>query len=451
MGLKPDLIEASQLGHTFTLLWFPTYATPASLCYIINMSLLSGKLSERLVETLDQGRHGDGNGLYLVVDPSGARRWIVRVVIKGQKNRNGGPLRTDLGLGGADVVSLQTAREKAREYRQIARQGRHPSHRDHSDIPTFEEFAEHVYSDRAPYGMNARHGRQCIKTLRSYAFPKIGHIPINKINQREVLACVSPLWEEKKDTAKRLMQHLRYVLDTARSKGYRVNENPVLAMQEAKVLPNTRSETLCDQSFSWREIPAIYEKLRDHASMSAQALRFICLTGTRPGEVLKLTWDELFLEDRVWVCPAERTRNGVEHHVPLTDEMLTILEPLREIQSQYVFKGQKRNQPLTRMAMQMLMRRMQLGGVSVSGFQAAFWDWASEVAGVSCQLAPIKRDDKAGSASKLSYPAPELLDHRRQVLEAWSAHVTGTPCGRAVPAAPELWEYNLSETRTLTV
>jgi hypothetical protein len=58
------------------------------------------------VENLRPGRHGDGNGLYLVVDPSDARRWIVRVVVKEAKNKKGAPLRTDFGLGGADIVAL---------------------------------------------------------------------------------------------------------------------------------------------------------------------------------------------------------------------------------------------------------------------------------------------------------------------------------------------------------
>ncbi len=60
---------------------------------------LSGKLTKTLVENLGSGRHGDGNGLYLVVDLTGARRWIVRVIVKGQKNKRGGPLRPDFGLG----------------------------------------------------------------------------------------------------------------------------------------------------------------------------------------------------------------------------------------------------------------------------------------------------------------------------------------------------------------
>ncbi len=65
------------------------------------MASLTGKLTKKLVENLGPGRHGDGNGLYLVVDPSEARRWIVRVVVKGQKNKSGAPLRTDFGLGSA--------------------------------------------------------------------------------------------------------------------------------------------------------------------------------------------------------------------------------------------------------------------------------------------------------------------------------------------------------------
>ena len=63
-------------------------------------------LTKKLAQNLGAGRHGDGNGLHLVVDPSGTRRWIVRVTIKGQKNKNGAPLRTDFGLGPAVLVTI---------------------------------------------------------------------------------------------------------------------------------------------------------------------------------------------------------------------------------------------------------------------------------------------------------------------------------------------------------
>jgi hypothetical protein len=142
----------------------------------------SGKPTKKLVENLSSGRHGDGGGLYLVVDPSDARRWTVRVVVKGQKNKMGAPLRTDFGLGGADVVTLNHARELALEYRCMAKSGFNPRFNAHREVPTFEEVAQQVHIDRMPTWKNQKHGQQWINTLRDYAFPKIGRMPIDSID-----------------------------------------------------------------------------------------------------------------------------------------------------------------------------------------------------------------------------------------------------------------------------
>ncbi len=109
------------------------------------MAALSGKLTKNLVRTLDPGRHGDGNVLYLVVDPSGARRWIERVTVKGQRNREGKPLRTDFGLGGADIVTLNQARDRALEYRRMAKQDLNPRYNVRQEVPCFEEIAQQVH------------------------------------------------------------------------------------------------------------------------------------------------------------------------------------------------------------------------------------------------------------------------------------------------------------------
>ena len=187
-----------------------------------------GKLNKRLVESLGPGRHGDGDGLFLVVDGSGARRWIVRVVVKGQRNRAGGPLRTDFGLGGASVVTLQEARAKALEYRRLAKSGLNPRHNAIRDIPTFEDVARQVHLDRLPTWKNAKHGAQWISTLAEYAFPVIGRLPVSNVGQPEVLTCLSQIWTAKPETARRLAQRIGTVLDVARSRGLRTGENPVL-------------------------------------------------------------------------------------------------------------------------------------------------------------------------------------------------------------------------------
>lgn len=102
---------------------------------------ISIKLNKKLVDALNAGRHCDGNGRYLVVDPSGPRRWIVRVVVKGQRNSQGAPLRTDFGLGSANLVPLSEARDRVLEYRRLARKGTNPRFQSERKIPSFEQVA----------------------------------------------------------------------------------------------------------------------------------------------------------------------------------------------------------------------------------------------------------------------------------------------------------------------
>lgn len=233
------------------------------------MAHLSGKLTKKPVENLGAGRHGDGNGLYLVVDPSGARRWIVRVVVKGQKNKKDGPLRTGFALGGADIVTLPQARERALECRRMAKQSLNPRFNAKQEIPTFEEIAQQVHIDRLPTWKNAKHGQQWINTLRDYAFPKIGRMPVDSIGQPEALMCLSPIWTEKHETAKRLAQRIKTVLDVAKSKGFRSGENPITEIKNAKVLPKVTAKTKHHKAMKWQDVPAFYTELKARDAMAA--------------------------------------------------------------------------------------------------------------------------------------------------------------------------------------
>ena len=386
---------------------------------------LTGKLTKKLVETLGAGRHGDGGGLYLVVDPSGARRWIVRVVVKGQRNANGAPLRTDFGLGGADIVTLNQARDRALEYRRMAKQGLNPRFNATRAIPTFEEVARQVHIDRMPTWKNEKHGAQWINTLRDYAFPKIGRMPVDSVGQPEVLMCLSPIWTDKHETARRLSQRIKVVLDVAKSKGFRSGENPVTAIHEARVLPKVKAKPKHHKAMAWQDVPAFYADLKARDAMAAKALMFTCLTGSRTSEVLMMRWDEVDSQARLWTCPADRMKGGVVHRVPLTDEMLAIIEPLRAMQSDYVFEGQKRHKPLSNMALLMLLRRMQVEGVTVHGFRSTFRDWASEVAEAPREVAEMSLAHKVGSDVERAYARSDLLEKRRLLMAQWSQYVLG--------------------------
>ena len=380
---------------------------------------LSAKMAKKLVENLGPGRHGDGNGLYLVVDPSGARRWIVRVTVKGQKNKQGAPLRTDFGLGGADVVTINQARDRALEYRRMTKQGLYPRFNSQREIPTFAEIAQQVHIDRMPTWKNAKHGQQWINSLRDYAFPKIGRMPIDSIGQPEVLMCLSPIWTDKHETARRLSQRIKTVLDVAKSKGFREGENPVTAIKDAGVLPKVKAKPKHHKAMRWQDVTAFYADLITRNAMAANALRFTCLTGSRTSEVLGMQWAELDFDALVWTCPAERMKGGETHRIPLTDEMLAILEPLKALQSQYVFEGQKRHKPLSNMAMLMLLRRMDVKDVTVHGFRSTFRDWASEVAGAPREVAEMSLSHKVGSDVERAYARSDLFERRRELLNKW--------------------------------
>ena len=384
------------------------------------MAALVGKLTRKLVENLGPGRHGDGAGLHLVVDPSGARRWIVRVTVKGQKNAKGAPLRTDFGLGGADVVTLNQARERALEYRRMAKAGLNPRYNAKRDIPSFEELSRQVHIDRLPTWKNPKHGQQWLNTLRDYAFPKIGRMPVDAIGQPEVLMCLSPIWTEKHETAKRLAQRIKAVLDVAKSSGFRDGENPVTAVKEAGVLPKVKAKTQHHDAMPWKDVPAFYAELEGRSAIAAKALQFTILTACRTSEVLDMTWPEVDFEARLWTVPAPRMKGGKEHRVPLTDEMISILKPLVAMASDYVFEGQKRHKPLSNMSMLMLLRRMGRDGFTVHGFRSSFRDWAAESVGAPREVAEAALAHQFGSEVERAYARSDLLSQRRKMMKDWS-------------------------------
>jgi len=197
----------------------------------------------------------------------------------------------------------------------------------------------------------------------------------------------------------------------------------VTAIQDAKVLPKVTAKPKHHKAMEWKDVPAFYADLKARNAMAANALRFTCLTGSRTSEVLGMQWPEIDFENQLWTCPAERMKTKVEHRVPLTDEMLAIIEPLKAMRSDYVFEGQKRHRPLSNMAMLMLLRRMRVEGVTVHGFRSTFRDWASEVAQAPREVAEMSLSHKVGSDVERAYARSDLLDRRRALMELWSGYV----------------------------
>jgi hypothetical protein len=271
------------------------------------------------------GRYADGNGLYLKVAPSGAKRWELRTVVKGK--------RCDIGLGGLKVVSLAEAREEARKYRAIARNDGDPlveKRRARRVVPTFRQAAETVHKDHAKAWKNAKHGEQWINTLKAYAYPAFGERRVDQIDTPEILKALSPIWLTKQETARRVRQRIGTVLDWAKAAGHRAGNNPVEDI--SKALPRQSDRKGHHAALPYVEVPAFVERLRgnDAGSIAELAFEFLILTAARTSEVLEAKWNEIDLEQAAWTVPASRMKAGREHRVPLAPRCIELLEQAKQ-------------------------------------------------------------------------------------------------------------------------
>ena len=316
------------------------------------------------------GRHGDGHGLYLRVDPSGARRWVQRLVIRGK--------RSDLGLGSAALVSLAEAREKALANRKLAREGGDPlrARREAEAVPSFAEAARRVHEMHRPSWRNPKHAAQFIATLESYAFPRLGGLRVADVSTADVLAVLSPIWLTKPETARRVRQRIGTVMKWAVAQGWR-QDNPADAIAQALSRQGDRQTHRA--SLPYGEVPAFLDALRaSDASRAAKlALEFVILTAARSGEARLATWSEIDLDAAVWSVPAHRMKSNRPHRVPLAPRALAVLREARALgggsgdPAALVFPGARHGRPLSENTLGKLIRSMGYAA-HVHGFRTSF-------------------------------------------------------------------------------
>jgi len=376
-------------------------------------------LTARKVETARPGKHEDGNGLRLLVSPSGARRWIYRYMRAGK--------RTEMGLGSATDVSLAEARERAADARRLVKVGKDPktvrrAERAAQGAESFGPFALALIDEIGAGFRNAKHREQWRTTLTAYAVP-IWNKRLADIETDDVLACLKPIWQAKAVTALRVRGRIERVLDAAAARGLRSRDNPArwrghLANLLAKPQKLARGH---HAAMPFDDVPAYVACLREIRSVSALALEFAILTAARSGEVAGARWSEIDLAGKVWTVPASRMKSGREHRVPLTDRAVEILSVFAETKTDdHVFPGVKRGCSVSASALTALMRRTGAGDFTVHGFRSAFRDWAGERTNFPREIAEAALAHVVGDATERAYRRGDALEKRRALMEAWA-------------------------------
>ena len=272
--------------------------------------MASEKLTARKVTTAKTpGLYGDGKGLYLRVGAGAARSWVYRFMISGKAR--------EMGLGSLDDVGLADARERAREARQLRRQGVDPIEAarakkaarqvEAATAMTFAQCAERYIQAHRDEWKNLKHAKQWQATLHAFVYPAIGMLPVAAVDVALVTTVLEPIWTTKPQTASRVRGRIEAVLDWAAARKYRQGDNPARWKGHLEfLLPKTSRLARVEHhtALPYAEIGPFMCELRRQSSVGARALEFAILTATRTGEVLGARWDEIDLTEKTWTVPS---------------------------------------------------------------------------------------------------------------------------------------------------
>ena len=395
------------------------------------MTFLSSAKSVQSVSA--KGYHRCGDGLYLQVSNQGTKSWLYRYKSPVTKKQR------EMGLGSYKFVDLSQARQWAVDSKKLVIKGKDPiEERKTTQVSiqlqqarnlTFNEISKACIASKSHEWKSSKHAQQWNNTLKTYAFPILGELPISEITTDLILRVLEPIWISKAETASRIRQRIETVWDYGKARGYVIGENPArLRGHLDKILAKTSKVKRVRHfpALPYKQIGAFIVKLRSRSGFSALALEFKILTASRTSEVTGAKWSEIDIKEKVWTIPAPRMKAEREHRVPLCPKAIEILNSIKSNRNpkDYVFPGLKHNTGLSNNAFLTLLKKMKVSNITPHGFRSTFRDWASEEAhqfpGETIELAlahTIKNKTEA------AYRRGDQLKRRRDLMALWEHYI----------------------------
>ena len=375
------------------------------------------RLTVAYVKTAASGRHYDagGHGLILRVTPTGSRRWTWRGTVRGRT--------VELGLGSAKYVTLREARERAFEYRRLSVSGIDPRVRNRAGLTFREAFERVIDIQRRSWKNGSSTEAGWRQTGRSYMDALLDR-RVADIQATDVLAVVVPIWSEKHVTANRVLRRISAVLKWAVAEGLR-HDDPCPAVRAA--LPRKSGGTTHYRAIHHSVLGQALDRIEASPAWlgTRLAIRFLALTAARSGEVRGATWSEIDLEARVWTVPGSKTKTGREHRVPLSRQAVELMQRAGTLSSgrRLVFPGKKAGHPVSRTTIAKLFRGLNLPGTP-HGLRSSFRSWAAET-DVRREVAERALGHVVRNQVEAAYQCSDLLEQRREVMQAWADHISG--------------------------
>jgi len=378
-------------------------------------------------------------GLALQIVGTGTKSWVLRVKIGG--------VRRNMGLGGYPDVTLALAREKARQAKMKIQDGEDPIHQRQEkqkalrasramDV-TFKTCAEDYIAAHTPEWTNDKHAAQWTSTLKTYAFPVIGHLWVRDVTIAHVLQILKPIWQTKTTTANNVRGRMESVLSSAKTLGLRSGDNPAAwkdNLENQLPSPKKIKKVRHHPAVQVLEMGAFMKDLRSRDGVSSRALEFLILTSVRSHNVRHASWSEIDYETKTWAIPGEdtdedsrqRMKTGIAHRVPLSKQAITLLEGLPRIAgTDLLFPSPRGLKELSDMAMNAVMKQMlykdEKGRRAVPhGMRSTFKDWALEHTHYQSEISEKALAHVVGDETERAYLRSDAFKKRTAMMQRWA-------------------------------
>lgn len=359
----------------------------------------------------------DGGGLYLLVQPSGARYW--------RFNYRFGEKQKTLSLGTYPDVPLVRARAAHLEARRLLAEGVDPAVKRQVEQATFESVARAWYA-RWTKNRHPQYAFYVLKRLKEDVFPTIGPLPVSDIPTsafRDVVKRIEA--RGAAEIAKRVLQNCSQIMRYAVAHDF-ATRNPVADVRPADIL-NPRKRRNYPR-VGEKELPELLRAIDAYVGgeHTRLAMQLMALTFVRTTELVGARWTEFDMKGGRWDIPAERMKMKTPHIVPLSTQSLDVLKRLQEISfsSGLVFPGDvKPEKPMSTNTILFALYRMGYRGrMTGHGFRGVAstllheQGWPHEH--IELQLAHQERDDTSAAYNHALYLKP-----RAAMMQAWADYL----------------------------
>jgi integrase len=257
-------------------------------------------------------------------------------------------------------------------------------------------------------------------------FPAFGTVAVDQVTSVMVRDALAPIWLAIPETARRVLQRVRTVLDYAHIEGWCSQEASLRSVR--KGLPRQPDQENHFVAMSYTDVPALIGRLNAQAETAGRdALLFTIYDAVRSGETRLATWPEFVLEGAVWSIPAARMKMKKPHVVPLSPAAVAILKrrwPLRADDQGFVFSNSG-IRPLSDMTMTKVLRDLGHEKITVHGFRSSFTDWAAEKTKFPKEVVDKALAHKLLDRVEAAYRRTDFFERRRKLMIAWSHYAEG--------------------------